>query len=108
MIRQLTALLLLVSLGLARAGEPPAGEPPKGGDAEKPKGPRYDWVLAFANGDRLHCRVHGLEGGVLSFSSRMAPGRRLRIASSLLLRFLSFVLTSELVRISPHSLLERG
>ncbi len=79
MNRQLTALLLLVSLGLARAGEPPAGEPPKGGDAEKPKGPKYDWVLAFANGDRLHCRVHGLEGGVLSFSSRMAPGRRLSV-----------------------------
>ncbi len=77
MKRQLTALLILLCLGLARAGEPPGGEPPKAGDGQEK--PKYDWVLVFANGDRLHCRVHDLEGGKLSFSSRMAPGRRLSV-----------------------------
>ena len=36
MKRQMTALLVLLCLGLARAGEPPGGEPPKG---EPPKEP---------------------------------------------------------------------
>jgi hypothetical protein len=88
----LISLLILCLARSALGGQPPAaaaaatatGTGKKSGEAgkksAKPQPP--DWIMVFANGDRLHCQLRGLVDGKLAFSSRMAPGRTLHIEIS--------------------------